>query len=81
MTPETLVRMANQIGTFFRAQGEEAVISGVREHLTLYWTSGMRSQILLLARNGASGLTPAVRLGVLRLDDVTSSATAPDNTM
>ena len=34
MSPDKLVYMANQIGKFFAAQGEEQAVAGIADHLT-----------------------------------------------
>lgn len=67
MDSERLIAMANQIGRFFQAQGEAAVIDGVEDHLRKYWDPRMRGQILEILREGGTGLTPGVRQALGRL--------------
>ena len=59
--------MANQIGAFFRAQGEDAAVAGVETHLRRFWDPRMRAQILAHLQAGGEGLDPAVRRAVARL--------------
>jgi formate dehydrogenase subunit delta len=67
MDVKRLVVMANQIGAFFRAQGEAAEVAGVEDHLRKFWEPRMRREILAHLAAGGEGLTPAVRAAVARL--------------
>lgn len=67
MDSAKLVYMANQIGKFFAAQGEEAVVAGVADHLKKFWDPRMRAQILAHLKAGGVGLDPHVRAAVERL--------------
>ncbi|MEQ1616755.1 MAG: formate dehydrogenase subunit delta [Terricaulis sp.] len=67
MQIEKLVHMANQIGKFFAAQGKEAEIAGVADHLKKFWDPRMRAQILEHSTKGGDGLDANVRAGVDRL--------------
>jgi len=68
MDSRRLTAMANQIGAFFRLQGEDAAIAGIEDHLRKYWDPRMRGQIVAHLRAGGEGLDPAVRSAVARLD-------------
>jgi len=68
MDRDRLVAMANQIGAFFRAQGEAAVVDGVENHLRRYWDPRMRREIVAVLERGGEGLTPGVRDAVRRLE-------------
>ena len=57
--PDKLVYMANQIGRFFRSQGEQAAVNGIADHLTKFWDPRMRTQIIAHAAAGGAGLSPA----------------------
>jgi formate dehydrogenase subunit delta len=63
-----LVRMANEIGHFFHAQGPEASVSGVEDHLRKFWDPRMRRQIVAHLKAGGEGLDPDVRAAVERLE-------------
>ena len=42
MTQEDkLLRMANQIATFFRSYPEEEAVAGIQKHITAFWTPRM----------------------------------------
>ena len=64
---DKLVYMANQIGKFFRSQGEDAAVAGVTEHLRKFWDPRMREAILLHLDAGGEGLDPLTRQAVERL--------------
>ncbi|RWA77511.1 MAG: formate dehydrogenase [Mesorhizobium sp.] len=44
-TREKLVRMANQIATFFHSKPREEGITGVAEHINKFWDPRMRRQL------------------------------------
>jgi formate dehydrogenase subunit delta len=60
MNIQKLIRMANQIAGFFRSYPEDKAVAGIRDHLVLFWTPGMRDAILAHARLGGAGLDPLV---------------------
>lgn len=55
---DTLVRMANDIGKFFRAQGEQRAIDGIASHIKLFWEPRMKKQIFAHLDEGGAGLDP-----------------------
>jgi formate dehydrogenase subunit delta len=67
MSPDRLVYMANQIGTFFRSQGPGKIVPGVSEHIKKFWDPRMRSAILAHLETGGAGLDPDVRDAVTAL--------------
>ncbi|KPF93118.1 formate dehydrogenase subunit delta [Rhodopseudomonas palustris] len=64
MSPDRLVYMANQIGTFFRSQGADKAVPGIAEHLKKFWEPRMRSAIIAHLDSGGEGLEPDVRAAV-----------------
>ena len=64
MAPEKLIMMANQIGTFFRAQGEEAAPTAIAEHLKKFWDPHMRSSLIAYHEGGGAALAPLVARAV-----------------
>jgi formate dehydrogenase subunit delta len=66
-TVDKLVYMANQIGKFFAAQGQEAAVSGTAEHIKKFWDPRMRAQIFAYLNDGSAGLDPAVRKALEKL--------------
>ena len=67
MDVRRLTAMANQIGAFFRAQGEVAAVAGVEDHLRKFWDPRMRREIVDHLQTGGEGLTPIARAAVARL--------------
>jgi formate dehydrogenase subunit delta len=61
MSPDRLVYMANQIGTFFKSQGEAKVAANTADHIKKFWDPRMRSAILAHLEAGGAGLNPDVR--------------------
>lgn len=55
---DTLVRMANDIGKFFRSQGEEKAIVGIADHIMKFWEPRMKKQIFAHLDEGGEGLDP-----------------------
>ena len=66
MDTDTLVRMANDIGKFFAAQGDGAA-AGIEDHLRRFWDPRMRAEIIAFVRRGGHGLDPDVQAAVQRL--------------
>ena len=64
MKAEKLSMMANQIGAFFKRQGEEAAPAAIADHLKKFWDPGMRADIVAHLATGGSGLDPLVRQAV-----------------
>ncbi len=72
MSPDKLVRMANQIGTFFAHQGhgpdaDETAVAAIAKHLDDFWDPRMRSAIVAHGATGGEGLDPLVKKAVERL--------------
>jgi formate dehydrogenase subunit delta len=66
-SPDRLVYMANQIGTFFRSQGSDKTVPGVAEHIRKFWDPRMRKQIFAHLDAGGAGLDPDVREAIVSL--------------
>ncbi|WP_137157312.1 formate dehydrogenase subunit delta [Rhizobium sp. FKL33] len=60
MQPDKLVRMANQIATFFLSQPEAERASGVAVHINKFWEPRMRRAFLDHVDAGGEGLLPLV---------------------
>ena len=67
MRPEKLAMMANQIGAFFKAQGEAEAPAAIADHLKKFWDPGMRADILAHLDKGGAGLDPLVAKAVALL--------------
>ncbi|POR44186.1 formate dehydrogenase subunit delta [Methylobacterium sp. V23] len=55
---EKLVRMANQIATFFRSYPDEEAVAGIHKHIVAFWTPKMRRALEGYGPNSDSGLDP-----------------------
>ncbi|MTJ04884.1 MAG: formate dehydrogenase [Sediminimonas qiaohouensis] len=60
MSPEKMIRMANQIATFFHSQPGEAQADRVADHINDFWEPRMRRQLLDHIAQGGEGLDPLV---------------------
>jgi len=59
-TTEKLVRMANQIATFFLSQPEAVRVEGVATHINKFWEPRMRRELFEHIDQGGEGLLPLV---------------------
>ena len=70
MNIEHLVKMANQIGQFFRAEADrDSAVAGIESHLRRYWEPRMRKAIVQHLEQGGEGLEDLVKMAVQRLAD------------
>jgi formate dehydrogenase subunit delta len=68
MNIERLVRMANDIGNFFKAEPDHAAaVDGVAMHLRRFWDPRMRKEIVAYVDGGGAELMDLVREAVLKL--------------
>lgn len=65
MSTEKLIHMANQIAGFFRSYPEDQAVKGIHDHLTAFWTPGMRKALLTYSSQGADKLDPLVRKALM----------------
>lgn len=61
MSPDKLIRMANQIATFFRSQPGEDQAERVAGHLKDFWGPEMRAELKAHAKGQEDRLDPLVR--------------------
>ena len=59
-TGEKLVRMANQIGTFFQSKPREEGLAGVAEHINKFWEPRMRRQLFEMLDAGTENFDDLV---------------------
>jgi formate dehydrogenase subunit delta len=68
MNVERLVRMANDIGNFFKSEPDHVVaVDGVASHLKRFWDPRMRKEIVAYVDGGGAELMELVREAVLKL--------------
>jgi formate dehydrogenase subunit delta len=60
MQPDKLVRMANQIATFFTSQPEAVQVQGVATHINKFWEPRMRRAFFEHVDAGGEGMLPLV---------------------
>jgi formate dehydrogenase subunit delta len=64
---DKLVRMANQIGDYFKSMPDEEAVNGAADHLRLYWTPKMVGEIIAYADSGHSALNATASRAVSEL--------------
>jgi len=67
MSPEKMVRMANQIATFFHSQPGGDGADRVAGHLREFWEPRMLEQLFAHVEAGGAGLDPMVLDAVAQL--------------
>jgi formate dehydrogenase subunit delta len=71
MDGKKLIKMANEIATFFAAEPERSVaLEGIATHLRKFWEPRMRREILQIAAQDGNGLSPLAREAVGTLREV-----------
>jgi len=65
-----LVKMANEIGTFFEgAEHRHEAVASIAAHLRNFWEPRMRAQLIEYAHNSDGDLNDIVKEAVLTLRD------------
>lgn len=64
---EKIVRMANQIATFFKSSGESHAVAGTQNHIAQFWDPRMRAQLFAHLDQGGAGLDPVAMQAAERL--------------
>ncbi|MEO8006147.1 MAG: formate dehydrogenase subunit delta [Betaproteobacteria bacterium] len=68
MNADRLVRMANDIGNFFKSEPDHATaVDGIAVHIKRFWDPRMRKEILEYVEGGGAGLMDLAREAVLKL--------------
>ncbi|HVV64569.1 MAG TPA: formate dehydrogenase subunit delta [Rhizomicrobium sp.] len=63
-TEEKLIQQANQIASFFAAQGEAKAVPAIADHIKKFWDPEMRRKFLTVAAKPETKLHPLVRKAV-----------------
>ncbi|MEP9386241.1 formate dehydrogenase subunit delta [Mesorhizobium sp. KR9-304] len=71
-----IVRMANQIGTFFESKPHEEGVHGVAEHINKFWEPRMRRHFFEVVDSGGAGLKPIVMEAAAQVRRPTAHVTA-----
>ena len=71
-SPDRLVYMANQIGTFFSSQGHGKAVPGIADHIKKFWDPRMKRAIFAHLDSGGAGLEPNVLEALTSLKQTTS---------
>jgi formate dehydrogenase subunit delta len=78
MHDENEVRMANDIGNFFRSDpNREQAIEGIVNHISKFWTRRMREKLIEHVRKGAPGLDELPLEAAKRLMALPANAPRP----
>ena len=56
-----MLRMANQIASFFNGAGHEQAVKDSAEHINKFWEPRMRRQLFALLDAGGEGLDQTIR--------------------
>src|SRR5690349_5382508 len=73
---EKIVRMANQIGTFFESKKHDEGVHGVAEHINKFWEPRMRRHFFEVMDSGGEGLKPIVIEAAAQIRRPTQHVTA-----
>lgn len=60
MEQRDMIRMANQIATFFNGSGPDIAVRETAEHINKFWDPHMRSQLFAHLDKGGKGLDNTV---------------------
>lgn len=60
MQQHDMLRMANQIASFFNGSGPEAAIRDAAEHISKFWDPRMRTMLLAHVEKGGEGLDATI---------------------
>ena len=64
METRDTVRMANQIGDFFKSYPEQEALDGIAEHINKFWEPRMRRNFFALADAGGADFSEIVKKAV-----------------
>jgi formate dehydrogenase subunit delta len=65
---DSLIKMANQIGSFFQAEPDrDTAIQGIEQHIRSFWEPRMRKQIIEYVQHDGRELNELVAAAVRKL--------------
>ena len=65
-TPD-MVRMANQIGNFFKGYGDDYAMQEIAVHINAFWDPRMRKMLIAHLENGGEGLDTVVKAAAVNI--------------
>ncbi len=77
-TDEKLIRMANQIASFFLSQPERERVDGVASHINKFWEPRMRLRFLDMIESGETDFLPLVKEAATKVRRPASNAMEKD---
>ena len=60
MQHHDMIRMANQIASFFNGAAPEAAVKDAAEHINKFWDPHMRAVLIAHLEKGGQGLDPTI---------------------
>jgi formate dehydrogenase subunit delta len=60
MDNHNMIRMANQIASFFNGSGPEGAVKDAAEHINKFWDPRMRMSLIAHLARGGAGLDPTI---------------------
>ncbi|SEK92835.1 formate dehydrogenase subunit delta [Pacificibacter marinus] len=60
MSPDSMIRMANQIAAFFKTQPKIDQTQGVADHISDFWDPRMKAQLIAFVASDGTGLDEIV---------------------
>lgn len=60
MQQQDMLRMANQIASFFNGSGPDAAVRDAAEHISKFWDPRMRTMLLAHIEKGGEGLDATI---------------------
>ena len=60
MQHTVMIRMANQIASFFNGSGPEAAVKDAADHINRFWDPHMRRELVTHLDRGGEGLDPTI---------------------
>lgn len=60
MEHRDMIRMANQIASFFNGSGPDVAVKDAAEHINKFWDPRMREVLLAHLASGGEGLDPTI---------------------
>jgi formate dehydrogenase subunit delta len=75
MKNEDMIRMANQIASYFNAYGDAEGIDGTANHIKMFWEPRMREQLFkYLDETGGKNLSPMALAAAKKLQKARQAA-------